>query len=319
MEWVIQISAIVLSLLLAIVKSLRYTPNGLSDFELHRQVHAGNAHAIAEQQRRELLPTFIALQSGKEMIISIAIAVLLISTHSSAVGTLLSAMYFFLAYIIAARGWLAGFAGYLQHHGETRHMQIVAKLAPFMRWLTPKKGEGGGGSIASQDELRMVIANDTQLLAPDDKARLLGAFDFGSMLVGDAMVARDDIVTIDADETVGPLLLDKLHKNQHNMFVVIKKDLDHIKGWLYMADLMPLDPDIKKVKDATRPTVHYIPVNAPLSDILAASLTTGRQMFIVVDDAGETKGLISLKDALTRLVGEPLVKETTVSTKPTAT
>ena len=42
MEWLIQIIAIILSLLLAAVKSIRYQPNNLSEFELDRQVKAGS-------------------------------------------------------------------------------------------------------------------------------------------------------------------------------------------------------------------------------------------------------------------------------------
>jgi Mg2+/Co2+ transporter CorB len=62
--------------------------------------------------------------------------------------------------------------------------------------------------------------------------------------------------------------------------------------------------------------VHYIPVNAGLQDVLTASLMTGRQLFIAVDEHGTTKGLITLADTLAHLNGEPLPKEATVTTKP---
>jgi CBS domain containing-hemolysin-like protein len=316
MELLIQLAAIFLSLLLAAVKSLRYEPNGLSEFELNRQVHAGSDAAAAEQARRELLPTYVALQSFKEIIISVAIAILLIGTHGSTVGPLLTAMYFFAAYTVAARGWLSGVVAKFQRTSEKHYHKHVAKLAKVFGWLAPKNIGGGVGGLASRDELRQLIATDTQLLAPDDKLRMLGAFDFGSLIVADAMMPADKIKTVDIKETVGPVLLDRLHKEKHNIYVVVKKDIDHIKGLLYMADLTPLDPELKNVADALRPTVHYVPVNAPLQDVLAASLTTGRQLFIAVDDHGATKGLITLGDTLTFLLGEPLAKTAPVATKP---
>lgn len=318
MEWIIELAAIVLTLLLAAVKTLRYEPNNLSEFELHRKINAGDASSAAEQDRRMLLPTYLALQSAKEIIISVAIAVLLILTHSSFVGPLLSVIYFFVAYVIAARGWLSGMVWNFQRKSEPHYQKYVAKIAKAFGWLAPKHVIGGGGGIASRDELRELIANDTQLLAAPDRARLLGAFDFGSMLVSDAMVPRDKIVTVDIKETVGPVLLDRLHKEGHNIYVVVNKTLDHIKGYLYMADLTPLDPDLKDVAEAIRPTVHYIPVNAGLQDVLAASLMTGRQLFIAVDEHGATKGLITLADTLAHLNGEPLPKTAPVTTKPTA-
>lgn len=311
-----QLAAILLSLLLAAVKSLRYQPNGLSEFELNRQVHSGSDAATAEQARRELLPTYAALQSIKEIIISVVLAVLLIGVHGAAVGTLLLAAYVVLAYTVAARGWLGGITANFQHVAEKRYQKHIAKLKNILGWLAPKTVAGDVGGVVSRDELRQLIATDTQLLAPADKARMLGAFDFGSLLVADAMVPAEKIKTVDIKETVGPVLLDRLHKEKHNIYVVVKKDLDHIKGLLYMADLTPLDPDLKDVADALRPTVHYIPVNASLQEVLAASLLTGRQLFIAVDEGGETKGLITLADTLSYLNGEPLPKVSLVATKP---
>lgn len=316
MEWIIELAAIVLSLLLAAVKTLRYQPNGLSEFELHRQINAGVPSATAEQDRRAVLPTYMALQSFKEVLITVCIAVLLIQTHGSVVGPLLSILYFLAAYVVAARGWLGGLVWNFQRKSEPHYQKYVAKLAKAFGWLAPKHMGSGGSGIASRDELRSLIVNDTQLLSPQDKARLLGAFDFGSLLVADAMVLRDKIATVDVKETVGPVLLDRLHKDGHNIYVAISKTLDHVKGLLYMADLTPLDPEIKDVADAVRPTVHYLPVNAGLQDVLAASLKTGRQLFIAVDDHGATKGLITLADALAHLNGEPLPKDAPVSTKP---
>jgi CBS domain containing-hemolysin-like protein len=316
MEWLIQFVAICLSLLLAAVKSMRYQPNALSEFELERQVKAGDAAAITEQERRTLLPTFLALQYTKEVAISVILAVLLLSTYEPAVGALLTALYFAAAYSIAARGWLTGWVYGLQRRIEPGITKYVIKATPVFKWLAPKSGGHRQGGFQSRDELRQLIRDDNTLLAPQDKSRLLGAFDFGSLVVADAMVPADQIKTVDAKETVGPVLLDRLHKDGHNMFPVIKKDIDHVQGWLYMSDLVKPHPDLKHVKDAVRSTVHYLPATAPLQDVLAASLMTGRQLFVVVDAAGKTKGMISLADALGYLNGEPLAKAVNVSTTP---
>ena len=315
MEWLIQIIAIILSLLLAAVKSMRYQPNNLSEFELDRQIKAGNDAAVAERDRRALLPTYLALQYTKEVAISVIIAVLMLSTHTSAVGALLTALYFALAYVVAARGWITKWVNGLQRRLEPRLSRYVIKMTPLFGWLAPKPSGVRGGSIASRDELRQLIKNDEKLLGMQDKARLLGAFDFGSLTVADAMVPRDNIVTVDIKETVGPVLLDRLHKDKHNVYVVIKKDLDHIKGLLYMSDLSPLDPEIETVKDAVRPSVHYIPAHAALQEVISAALMTGRQLFIVVNDEGETQGLVTLADALNFLFGEPVAKVAPVKTK----
>jgi len=316
MEWPVQFVAICLSLLLAAVKSMRYQPNAVSEFELDRQVKAGDPAAVSERERRALLPTYLALQYTKEVALSVILAVMLLSVYGSAFGALLTALYFAAAYAIAARGWIGNAVNKFQRSLEPHITKYVITLAPLFGWLAPKTSGEHHGGFQSRDELRQLIATDDQLLAPADKARMLGAFDFSSLIVADVMVPANKIKTVDVKETIGPVLLDRLHKDGHNMFPVVKKDIDHVKGWLYMSDLTPLDPDLKQVKDAVRPTVHYLPVHAPLADVLSASLQTGRQLFIAVDDDGKTKGMVALADALAYLNGEPLAKTSPVSTKP---
>lgn len=316
MEWVIQLGALAITGALAVVLTLRYEPNALSEFELARQNNAGNAGAQTEQARRNLLPTYIALRSLKEITIITILAALLMTTHQPWVGALLTLLYLGCARVVAAQGWLAPMVGRAQMWVEARFQTHVQKVAPFVGWIAPKKVFSGNTTVASRDELRQLVAADTRLLAPDDKARLLGAFDFGTLAITDVMVPADQIATVDIKETVGPILLDRLHKANHRIFVVIKKDINQIKGLLYMHDLTPLDPALHDVKDALRPTVHYISHKAPLLDVLVASLVTGRQLFIAVDDEGNTKGLVTLADALQHLCGEPLPKIASVSTKP---
>lgn len=317
MEWIIQLGAIVIGIMLSMVWALRYDPNALSEFELQRLVNAGEPAAKAEQERRALLPTYQALCAVKEALLVTLLAILLVPTHSWWLGGLLFLLYLGGARAAASRGWIGSWVWKLQARFEKHYRGHVRKMAPFLQLLAPKKIFAADTSIASRDELRQLIATDTSLLSPDDKARLLGAFDFGTHTVADAMVPRNNIVTVDIKETVGPVLLDRLHKANHRVFVVVKKDPDHIKGLLYMHDITPLNPEINEVKDALRPTVHYLSHKSSLQDVLTASLITGRQLFIAVDDEGLTKGLITLADALQYLCGEPLPKVVPVSTTPT--
>lgn len=301
---------------MALVTALRFAPNGLSEFELRRLAVAGEHPAIVEEKRREILPVLGVLRNIKQIVLTVLLLWLLCATHEVWAGLLLGLAFLLLAYIMATLGWLAKPALALQKKLEAFVSKHRKYFLAMFGWLTAKRPlQEDMVGIASRDELRSIIANDTRLLTLQDKARLLGAFDFGSLLVADAMVPRDKIVTVESSETVGPVMLDRLHKDEHNVYVAIKKDIDHIKGFLYMRDLTPLDPDIKEVADAMRPTVHYLPANAPLQDVLSASLSTGRQLFMVVDEEGKTRGLITLADALQYLNGEPIPKVDGVSTK----
>jgi CBS domain containing-hemolysin-like protein len=303
MEILIQIIAVVLTLLLAVVKSIKYAPIGPSDFELSRQAEAGDELAVAEWHRRNALPTLVALQYIKEIILSVAIAVMLLAFHGPVLGSVLTGVYFFFAYLISVRGWVGGLAAPLQKKVEPILVKLAATLAPVLKFMTARESHSTGAIVASRDELKHLIDADRQVLSPADKQRLKGALEFGERKIKDVMVPRDAIVTAELDETIGPVLLDRLHKEGHKMIVVIKRSLDHIEGLLYMSDATSGHPDLKKVKDGLRKSILYLPEDEELLTVLGASLQSGKQLFIVVDNQGNTAGLITLRDALASLLG----------------
>ncbi|HSE60696.1 MAG TPA: CBS domain-containing protein [Candidatus Saccharimonadales bacterium] len=317
MEIVIQVIAVLLTFLLAVIKSLHYSPVGPSDFELSRKAEAGDKGAIAEWHRRNALPTLTALQFVKEIIISVLIAWLLLKDSDSAVGPLLVAVYFILAYIAAARGWLGGIAKPLQQKLEPFLIKIAVAIGPFMKFMTAKDRPVSGAVVASRSELSHLIDADRRVLTPTDKQRLQGALAFGGLKIKDVMVPRGKIKTVELKDTVGPVLLDRLHKDGHKMFVVVKKDIGHIEGLLYMSDVMSGHPDIKIVEDAVRKSIVYLPEDEELLTVLGASLQTGKQLFIVVDNQGNTTGLITLRDTLAKLLGvAPPDRDIHLSTDP---
>lgn len=273
---------------------------------MQRKAQAGDPQAVAEMQRRKAIPTLKGLQYLKEIIISVVIAALLIGTHGSLVGTALTVVYFFVAYLIGVRGWLNRPVHKLEGKLEPTLVRWATALTPAMRFMTSKPQEEDGNLLASREELEYLIQSDKHVLKAEEKDRLRAALHFGELRVADVMVKRDDIATVKSTETVGPVLLDKLHKGGHQMYVVIKKDIDDIKGWLYMSDATSGHPDIKTVKDATRPRVYYVSEHAPLSDVFGVALATGRQAFIVVNAEGETRGLITLGDVIAKLNGMPV-------------
>lgn len=315
MEWLIQGLALLITLFLAVVKSLHYAPNQTSDFELNRLAEQGNTEAQAMLQRHHILPSLIALQRLKEVLLIALLATLLLGTHQPWLGLLLCAGYLLVAELAAARGWLKPVAKYLQKAIENRMVQPASKFASVVRPFAPKF-RAHTLRLSSRSELQQLIAADDHVLNSQDKARVLGALQFSDHTIAGVMVNRDRIATVDVDETIGAVLLDRLHKTGYNIYPVVKKGLDNIQGLLYMRDIMEPAAELKKVSDALRPGVYYLPESAPLTAVLSASLQSGRQLFIVVGDNGNITGLVTLRDALVKLLGSPPPAENYLSTDP---
>jgi CBS domain containing-hemolysin-like protein len=315
MDMLMQVAAMAIALVIALIKSFPNQPSALSESELRRRIETGDQMAAYELARQPLLRAIDGLITVKVAVATAVLAVVLVAASGWS-GLLLLIIYLLSAEFVAARGWLHGLAVSASQAIEPMTISAVRLLAPVLGLFAPRRSAMPDTAIASREDLAELITRDKKVLTATQKTKLLGALDFGDRKVSDTMVPRDSIATVEATETVGPVLLDRLHKIGHNIFVVVKRDVDHIQGLLYMHDIVRPDPELKKVKDAVRPTVHYIAGNAPLSAVLVASLQSGRQLFIVVDENGNTQGLITLRDALVKLMGTAPPDHTYTSTDP---
>jgi CBS domain containing-hemolysin-like protein len=315
MEILILASAISLAGAIALIRGFQFAPSELSEFELARRADEGDGTAAYELYRRPLLPTLSGLRSFKIVLLTSLLATLLVATHEWWIGLLLLLAIWLATELTIAKGWLASAAHGLQRFLEPRTITTVRHASGVLKHFAPHHAALRAQAIGSREELLEVIARDTKFLTATEKARMQSALAFDGLKVADSMIERDKIATVDVKETVGPVLLDRLHKDGHRIFVAVKKDLDHIQGLLYMSDATSGHPEIKTVADAVRPLAHRMPQDAPLSDVLSAALLTGKQMFIVVDEKGDVRGLITLADVLARLNGSPVQRDIALGTE----
>lgn len=316
MEILVWFVVLLAATILVVVESVRLLPNTLSQAELERRANAGDKAAKRELQKRTLLPLYYGLQRLKVTVVVLLLIGLLTVIYPAWLALVFGLGLLLLVGVAVAQGWLGGIARWLQPKIEPHIFKLIKAGRPLFAIFAPRtNGVGVQSTFASKEELKQMIDQDMTVLDQDEKLRLVAALSLGNKAVADAMVSRDKIVTVGQNETVGPLLLDTLHKAGHNIVVVIGKDIDNVKGLLYMSDLVPLDPEIKTIKDAMRNKVLYLPASAPLVNVLGASLKTGRQLFLVADK-GRVAGLITLDDALEHLLGSRAVKDVEVATKP---
>ena len=95
----------------------------------------------------------------------------------------------------------------------------------------------------------------------------------------------------------------------NSRFPVYKENLDHIIGIIYLKDAFRiarnralLDKPIEEVEGLLR-MAHFIPETRNVDDLFKAMRATKLQMVIVIDEYGQTSGLVALEDILEEIVG----------------
>ena len=159
--------------------------------------------------------------------------------------------------------------------------------------------------LDSRDELieALAQAEDRHLIEPESRAMLEGVLRLADLTAGDVMVAapRMDVLDIRAPyETLLALVID----TAHSRFPVIEDSRDHIIGILMAKDLLKLQraPELN-LRTLLRPAV-FVPESKRLNELLRDFRSNRNHLAIVIDEFGNTAGLITIEDVLEEIVGE---------------
>ena len=147
-------------------------------------------------------------------------------------------------------------------------------------------------------------ARENQLLDTDTLTMIEGVLQVNQLRVRDIMIPRVQMVVVPHDaelDTILPLVTE----SSHSRYPVIDGDRSKVVGILLIKDLLPQLAHNKKllVKDIMRPA-YVVPESKRLNVLLKELRTNGNHMAIIVDEYGQTAGLVSIEDVLEQIVGE---------------
>jgi CBS domain containing-hemolysin-like protein len=127
------------------------------------------------------------------------------------------------------------------------------------------------------------------------------ALSFDEYKVSDILTSRKKVKTAIASDTIGPILIDELHKSGQDYILVRDKKGGMVVGTLEFKRLS-LDSQ-GTVGDHMNPNVYYIHESDSLSVALHAFFVTNHSLFIAVNSFEEYVGIISVENILQQLLG----------------
>ncbi len=147
-------------------------------------------------------------------------------------------------------------------------------------------------------------AREKRLLDTDALAMIEGVLQVSQMRVRDIMIPRIQMVVIPKDaelESIMPLVTEF----GHSRYPVIDGDRSKVVGVLLAKDLLAriLENKTLKVHEIMR-TSCVVPESKRLNVLLKELRTSGNHMAIVVDEYGQSAGLVTIEDVLEQIVGE---------------
>ena len=163
--------------------------------------------------------------------------------------------------------------------------------------------------LISEDEIRAMISMGREDGAVEEgEADIMErVFQFGDRHVAEIMTPRTDIVWVEKDTQLDDFLT-IYAESPHSRFPVHDKTVDNIIGILWIKDVLmaqakgELDGD-SAVTGLARPA-YFVPETKIVGDLFGEMQEQRTQVTIVVDEYGETAGLVSMEQLLEEIVGE---------------
>ncbi|NBJ92153.1 hemolysin family protein [Parablautia muri] len=169
--------------------------------------------------------------------------------------------------------------------------------------------EENGEDVTEEEILSMVNEGHEQgVLLATEAEMISNIFELGDKEAKDIMTHRTNILAIDRNMTLGDAL-DYMLSESKSRFPVYDENIDHLIGILHLRDAMrshreAVDMTVSVgdieglVRDAT-----FVPETKNIDVLFQNMQHTKTQMVIVVDEYGQTSGLVAMEDILEEIVG----------------
>ncbi|MBL7497461.1 HlyC/CorC family transporter [Frankia sp. CNm7] len=161
-------------------------------------------------------------------------------------------------------------------------------------------------SVFTRDEVAGLVDESRRegLLEADEHGLVSGALAFDERTARDVLLPREGLVTVPTDIT--PREIEQLAASTGYTRFPVHDFAGRLIGYLHLKDILETRPERRASPVAAkwlRPLTHVVE-DATLRQALATMQRSGAHLGQVVDEQGESLGLVALEDILEELVGE---------------
>ncbi len=157
----------------------------------------------------------------------------------------------------------------------------------------------------TEDELRTIVdvSHEDGVIESGEKEMIYNVFDLGDARAKDVMVPRVHVSFADVNSTYHELL-EIFKEDKYTRLPVYEDTTDNVIGTINMKDLLLFEnKEHFHVRDILR-EAYFTYEYKSISELLVEMRDASFNIAIVLDEYGETAGLITLEDILEEIVGE---------------
>lgn len=157
----------------------------------------------------------------------------------------------------------------------------------------------------TESELRTIVdvSHEDGVIESEEKEMIYNVFDMGDAKAKDVMVPRVHMTFADVNSTYEELI-EIFREDKFTRLPVYEETTDNVIGTINMKDLLLFDNKKEfHIRDILR-EAYFTYEYKSISELLVEMREASFNIAIVLDEYGETAGLITLEDLLEEIVGE---------------
>ena len=164
-----------------------------------------------------------------------------------------------------------------------------------------------GSDNLSNEEIKTIIKESSSKITENYEEMVLNLLDLQKVTVENAMIPKNDVEGIDIDDTPDNINK-KLISINHTRMPIYSKSLNNVKGFFNKKHIPSMIENCTNINKESLLTFsnepYFIPEDTSLLSQLITFKKEKKRIGCVVDEYGETKGILTLDDILEEIVGE---------------
>ncbi len=159
----------------------------------------------------------------------------------------------------------------------------------------------------STEHIEALIAAGAEegILEEEDRKLIHSVVAFGDKSVREVMTSRPNVVAIAVTKSLEDLRQLVIHE-QYSRVPVYQDSIDNIIGFIHVRDIFELEPEDrqgKQLQQLLRP-IQVVPETKRVTDLLREMQHEGSHVAVVIDEYGNTAGLVTMEDLVEEILGE---------------
>ncbi len=185
----------------------------------------------------------------------------------------------------------------------TKLITLTSNVIVRLFGIDPKASEE---SVTEEEIIMMVSEGHEQGVLEANEAEMINnIFEFNDKEVSDIMTHRRKIVGVDVDLDIAQAASLML-KERFSRYPVYEGDIENIIGVLHLKDLMRAIMGEEQTPESIREIMrqpYYVPDTQNIDSLFKEMQQKKMHMAIVIDEYGQTAGIVAMEDILEEIVG----------------